>query len=203
MKADPATSDKSRDEAREIKEKIIEAASRLYEEKGLYETSVAEIAELAGISVPVTYHYVTRKSDILLLIMEAFAGRFKERVRPPLEGLTDPVARLKTALRSYYTLVDEQLIKVVLVYRQSRALDKAGRAKVMAAETETAKVFSDILQEGMDQGAFKRLDPDLVAYNVLTIGHAWALKNWHFRHRLSLDEYIGFQTDFILTAIRA
>jgi AcrR family transcriptional regulator len=190
-------------EARRIKKKIIEAASQLYEKKGLYETSVAEIAEVAGISVPVTYQYVHRKADILLLIMEDFTEKFIQRVEPELETAPDPEEKLKRALRVFTALVDEDLAKVVLVYRQSRALDKAGRSRVMAAETAHVQVFERILTEGIEKGVFQAPDVNLIAYHMVMTGHTWALKQWHFGRRMNLETFIEKQTDCILHALKA
>jgi len=187
----------------DIKKMILEAASELYEKKGLHNTSVGEIAELAGISVPVTYHYLSRKSDVMLLIMEMFTRIFKDRIRPELEALDDPKEKLRRAMEVYFSIVHEEIVKVILVYRESRTLDKEGRKKIMAAEIEHVSVFEEILQEGMEKGVFKDMDVNLAAYNIVMAGHAWALKHWHYKKRFDPAEYVRRQTDFFLKAILA
>ncbi|MFH1135451.1 MAG: TetR family transcriptional regulator [Pseudomonadota bacterium] len=200
----PKGSDSVRDpESTRIKKTIIDAASRLFEKKGLYETSVAEIAETAGISVPVTYHYVSRKSDIMLLIMEDFTDQFEGQALAVLAALTDPKEKLARAMEIFFRIVDEQLVKVVLVYRKSRTLDKPGRDRVKAAEIRHVRIFEEILREGMEKGAFRPMDPDLVAYNVLMAGHTWALKKWHFQGKFNLNEFLKHQTEFIMAAVSA
>ena len=195
-------SDSVRDpESARIKQKIIDAASLLFEKKGLYETSVAEIAEAAGISVPVTYHYVSRKSDIMLLIMEHFTDQFEGQALPVLKDMEDPKAKLAKAMEIFFRIVDEQLVKVVLVYRKSRTLDKNGRNRVKAAEIRHVRIFEDIIKEGVEKGVFKDMDANLLAYNVLMTGHTWALKKWHFQSRFGLDEFLKNQTEFIMSAL--
>ena len=189
-------------EAHEIKQKIIEAAGRLYEKKGLYETSVAEIAEAAGISAPVTYHYVNRKSDIMLLIMEDFTDRIKARVVEEVTHLARPSEKLARTMQLYFRLFDKEMVKLILVYRESRTLDKSGRKRIMVAETEHVKILEAIIQEGIDAGEFKPLENvNMVAYNILMAGHTWALKNWHFKQNTTLDEYTRMQTKFYLDAL--
>jgi AcrR family transcriptional regulator len=191
-------------ESHEIKKKIIEAAGRLYEKKGLYETSVAEIAEAAGISAPVTYHYVNRKSDIMLLIMEDFTNRIKARVVEETGQLESPAEKLARTMELYFRLFDKEMVKLILVYRESRTLDKAGRKRIMAAETEHVKILEEILQEGIDSGDFKPVeDIKMTAYNILMAGHTWALKNWHFKQRMGLEEYTRMQTAFFINALTA
>ena len=190
-------------EARDIKKKIIEAASSLFEKKGLYETSVAEVAEAAGISAPVTYHYLKRKSDIMYLIMEYFTDQFKDRVLPEIEQMSDTSEKIRRAMEIFFKLVEENLVKVVLVYRESRTLDRQGRARIMAAEIAHQDIFKSLLDEGVEKGIFKPVDTDLAAYNMIMAGHTWALKSWHFRKRLDLEEFTRLQTDFILDSLAA
>ena len=202
MTTEKAPPEKGSEEARILKKKIVDAASQLFERKGLYETSVAEVAEEAGISTPVTYHYLTRKSDIMLLIMEDFTDQFKGRVLPQIENMDDPLKKLEKAMEIFFSLVDENMVKVVLVYRESRTLDKEGRARIMTAELDHQQIFMDILQEGMDTGLFDVPDLDLAAYNIITAGHTWALKNWHFRKRFTWETFSKQQYQFILQAIK-
>lgn len=184
-----------------VKQKIIEAASILFEKQGLHETSVAEIAELAGISVPVTYNYVKRKADTVLLIMEHFTDKFKVRVAPEIELIADAEAKLRQAFEVFCRLVDEDLIKVVLIYRYSRVLDRDGRRKIMAAEAEHAQIFEEILKQGQEQGVFQPGDPNLLGYSFLMAAHAWALKTWHFKKRFTLEQYIEQQLSILLAAV--
>jgi hypothetical protein len=44
-------------------------------------------------------------------------------------------------------------------------------------------------------------DPDLVAYNLLLLAHAWALKHWYFEQSLTFDEYVRKQTTLTLSAL--
>ena len=45
-----------------VRKKIIDAASALYAKKGFGATSIQEISEAANVALPVTYHYVKKKS---------------------------------------------------------------------------------------------------------------------------------------------
>lgn len=185
----------------DIKEMIIEAASSLYEKKGFHETSVGEISDTAGISVPVTYSYVQRKADIMLLIMDDFSKRFEEEVLPEIKPLESPKEKLARAMEIFFNLVDHNMVKVILLYRESRTLDKSGRKKIMAAEMGHVGIFEDILKMGVEQGVFKPHDTDLVAHNILMAGHTWALKYWHYKKRFGLGEYLRLQREFFIDSV--
>jgi len=192
---------KEESEYARLKKKIIDAASLLFEEKGLYQTSVGEIAELAGVSVPDAYKYVRRKSEIMLLIMEDFTSQFQERILPAIERLDDPKKKLIRAMDLFYSIAAEKASQVLLLYRESRSLDKQGQARIMDAELAHVKIFQDILEEGIGRGVFKHHDAHQIAYNIVILGHAWALKRWHLKKRFDLKEYLDLQYKFIIETI--
>ena len=64
-----------------VRKKIIDTASILYVKKGFTATSIEEISERAGVSLPVTYHYVKKKSEIMRLIMEDVLNTFQESLK--------------------------------------------------------------------------------------------------------------------------
>jgi AcrR family transcriptional regulator len=187
----------------ELKQRIIDAASGIYEAKGRQATA-EEIAKAAGISVPVTYQFVKKPADIMLLIMEnlhhQFASAFNHAVE---EKEVDPQKKLRMAIRHYFRVVDQQRSKVVLVYRSSLELNNDGRKYIMERECAVAEVFQHILDEGVAAGVFRVMDTDLMAFNINMLGHMWALKTWHFKWRgTKLDEYIGQQQDLIMNMVK-
>ncbi|MBW1710131.1 MAG: TetR family transcriptional regulator [Deltaproteobacteria bacterium] len=185
----------------QTKKQIIKAASKLFEKKGLYQTSVGEIAERAGVSVPEAYKYVRRKSEIMLLIMEDFTNQFQKRIQPEIEFLDDPKEKLFRAMKMFYAIVAENAPQTLLLYRESNTLDKQGQAKIMDAELAYVHIFRDILEEGVRLGVFKPHDTEQIAYNIVLLGHSWVLKRWHFKKRFELEGYVDYQYNFFINAI--
>jgi len=185
-----------------VRKKIIDTASVLYVRKGFTATSIEEIAEMAGVSLPVTYHYVKKKSEIMRMIMEDVLNTFQESLTREIEGIDDPEEKLAIATILYCRVLDQQREKVLLIYQKSRSLDKGSKARVMQLEVEVSEIFCKIIDEGIQKGLFKKVDVDLMAYNILMLAHMWVLKRWHFKHRLTLDKYIDLQLVTILNALR-
>ena len=71
-----------------VRKKIINTASILYAKKGFTATSIEEISEMAGVSLPVTYHYVKKKSAIMRMIMEDVLHTFRISLIEELKGTT-------------------------------------------------------------------------------------------------------------------
>jgi AcrR family transcriptional regulator len=189
-------------DADKVRKKIIDAASALYVKKGFNATSIQEISEAAGVSLPVTYHYVKQKSAIMRMIMEDVLNIFRENLLRMIHGIDDPIEKLTIAGRLYFKVVDQQREKALLIYQKSNSLDRASKARIMELEVEVSKVFGEMIQEGIDFGVFKKVDVDLAAYNIIIAAHMWILKRWHFKKRLTLDKYIDLQLSNILDTLR-
>ena len=186
-----------------VRKKIIDAASALYARKGFRATSIQEISETANVALPVTYHYVKKKSEIMRLIMEDVLNIFRESLIKEIRGIVDPVEKLAMAVILYLRVLDRQREKILLLYQKSSSLDRDSKTRIMALEVEVSEIFSSIINEGIAQGVFKAVDVDLMAYNILMLSQMWILKHWHFKNRLTLDKYIDNQLVTIMDALGA
>ena len=185
-----------------VRREIIDAASILYAKKGFTATSIEEISEMAGVSLPVTYHYVKKKSEIMRMIMEDVLRTFRESLTEQIKEIDDPEEQLAIATILFFRVMDEEREKVLLIYQKSGSLDKASKSRVMQLEVEISGILGKIIEEGMQKGVFKNIDVDLMAYNIMMMGYMWILKRWHFKHRLNLDQFIDLQLETILNALK-
>ena len=185
-----------------VRKKIIDTASTLYVKKGFTATSIEEISEMAGVSLPVTYHYVKNKSEIMKMIMEDALHTFQDNLTKEIKGIDDPEEKLAIAIILYFRVMDGQGEKVLLMYQKSSSLEKASKTKVMQLEVQVSEIFSRIIEEGIKVGIFRAVDGDLMAYNIILMAHMWVLKRWHFKNRLTLNKYIDQQLEIIIASLR-
>jgi AcrR family transcriptional regulator len=72
----------------EKKEKIVEAAYRIFMEKGYFGTNTIDIAKEAGLSTGSVYSYFVDKKDILLVCLNRFGNNLTEEICVEIEGLS-------------------------------------------------------------------------------------------------------------------
>ena len=185
-----------------VRKKIIDAASVLYARKGFADTSLQEVSEKAGVTRTVTRYHVKTKSEIMRMIMEDILTSFQENLIKTIKDIDDPKEKLTAALYIYLKVVDQQREKALLIYQKSSSLDRASKTRVMQLEVDVSNIFAQIVNEGIEQGVFKKVDVDLMAYNIMMLAHMWALKRWHFKNRLSLDTYFKLQLEIITDALK-
>ena len=58
------------------KDNLIDAALRVFAEKGYSDTTMTDIARKAGVSTPVLYEYFKTKEDLLFAIPEKFMEEY-------------------------------------------------------------------------------------------------------------------------------
>lgn len=183
---------------------LLEAAARLMEREGSEAVSMQALAKEAGVSVGLIYRYFGSKDDILLAVITDVLDAFATEVPAAVEQAgDDPVRRLAAAFTAYCRAIDTHRHAAVLTYRESKHLDEAGRKRIKQLEVETSEPLRATIREGVKAGKLVADDPDLVAYNLLLLAHAWALKHWYFEQTKTLDSYIRGQLALALRAILA
>jgi AcrR family transcriptional regulator len=179
------------------------AATRCFSRRGYPNTTVEAIAHEAGMSVGSIYRFVQRKEDILLLVIAQVLDLYESRLIPIVKLPLPPTEKLRQAMLAYYGIIDHDPRRAQIAYRESRALTKAGREYIKQREIETNRHIERIIQEGIDQRVFRPVDPNLVTYDIVLLGHMWALKAWHFRKLMTCEEYVARQYDFVMASLCA
>jgi TetR/AcrR family transcriptional regulator, cholesterol catabolism regulator len=118
-------------------------------------------------------------------------------------GVAEPDERLRRAIRIYFTNIATYSASALLAYRESYVLTGEARELVKEMERETNLIFERIIDDGISAGVFRRCRVDVVTYDIVMIGHMWALKRWYLGKAIPLDAYIDEQTTFILAGLRA
>jgi AcrR family transcriptional regulator len=183
---------------------LLDAAARLMERDGSQAVSMQAVAAEAGVSVGLIYRYFGGKDDLLLAVIIGVLDSFATKVPEAIAAAgDDPVDRLVAAFRSYCDVIDDHRHAAVLTYRETKSLSNEGRARIKDLEVQTSEPLRDLLREGVESGALVVPDVEIVAYDLLLLAHAWALKHWYFERTLSFDDYVRHQVGLVLRGIVA
>jgi len=183
---------------------VLDAAVKVMGRTGFHQMSMQDLAAEAQVSVGLIYKYFGGKEDLLLATIVRILDVFRDQLAPVMEAAgADIVAQLAAGIRRYIQIVDENLDGVVLTYRESRTLGPAGRAQIKELEIASAAPLRAAIEIGIAQGVFRDVDVDLTVFDIMLLGHGWALKHWHFGPIYSVDEYIRLQTRLVLDSLVA
>ncbi|MEX2570203.1 MAG: TetR/AcrR family transcriptional regulator [Gemmatimonadota bacterium] len=92
----------------DTRSRLVDAARRLFFEKGYASTSIADILSTAGANSGSLYHFFPTKQDLLLAVLEEYrAGISPMLLEPAWRGVEDPIERVFALLARYRMLLDE------------------------------------------------------------------------------------------------
>jgi AcrR family transcriptional regulator len=182
------------------RDEIVRAASRVFLSRGYHAATVREIASEAGLSLGGLYAYIRTKEDILYLFFDKITTTLRDEMRRAIDGIDDPVQRVRAALHADLQTTEMYQDEILLMYQESKSLDRASRHDVLNREAHYIEFFEEILRDGYARGAFKgdpRLAADVLAYLCSII----ALRRWSLKSRLSPDEVREGLVAFILRGL--
>lgn len=180
---------------------IVVAATQLFSEQGFYKTTIKDIAKKAGVSPGLVYLYVREKEDVLLLVLLAVVDDYARSIPLAMEGAVDPLERLVRATIAYCRVVDHHRAATVLAYRSTKSLPPDRRLLIQQRESETNGLIAEAVLACTKAGLIRKVNIDVLTYQIVLVAHGWALKGWYFKSRLALEEYIAESLDIILTGV--
>lgn len=183
------------------REQIVSAAVDLFSKQGYYRTTLQEIARKAGVSIGLIYQYAETKEDVLLLSLMWVMETFKDEIARLSLDSDDPLASLHSTLATYCRVVDRHRNAAVLAYRSTMSLRREQREFIKQAELDTNELIARRLRACIDSGVFRKVDVDLVAYQLALYVHTWALKYWRLSQITSIEGYIEQGFDFFVRAM--
>ena len=180
---------------------IVAAATILFASQGFYKTTIKEIAKKAGVSAGLVYQYVREKEDVLLLVLLGVVEAYQREIPLAVEGIDDPLDRLTATISAYCRVIDRHRAATVLAYRSTKSLPPDNRALIQQAELETNELISGPIRACIKAGYLRKLDIDVVTYHVVMVAHAWALKSWTLRTKMTVDHYIDANIDLMFSGM--
>lgn len=139
----------------ETKQRILAAASTVMTEKGLVDSTIAEIAAKAMVAESVIYHYFKNKEDLLFSITADHLQSVLDDLRQQIEGIYEPQSQLSKMIWFHlnYNLTHKDYAYLLLYECRSNLNFYHHRAYSLIQQY--AAILYDIIDSGIQQGAFQ------------------------------------------------
>jgi len=183
------------------RKEILDAARQLFSEKGYHAVSLGDIAEAAGLSVGLIYYVFPKKEDILVGVVKE-ASILYRKVFDKIQDLDNPMEQLETVMAELYYNLDDGARVIMILYKDLSTMDKETRRQLLSLERETTAKIVGIVEDGQQQGVFtSAVSAQYVAFNLIGIGHLWALKkSWLFK-QTSLATFVAEQSKLLRSTL--
>ena len=175
------------DEARAARrDQIIAAAAECFARAGYHATTMADIAEAAGVSKGTPYLYFPSKEALFIALYEEWDCGLAARVDAAIGALDEPARQsprtILTAVASAiaaHVTGNPQTCRVLMEATTLAAYEPAIAAKVQAASTASRDQFTGLFQAGIAAGEWPPgTDPALQA-RLFTAGLYGLMAQWH------------------------
>jgi len=186
---------------RERRQQIVEAAVRLFSEKGFHKTTTREIAKASGLSNGALYEYVNSKEDILFLVCQHIHNEIARQLDIHLTDADSGAAKLRRAIEGLFAVMQRMQTDVLLIYQEAKSLPRPYLREVLRQEQRIVEMFEHLLQEGVKDGTLKvsceRIP--LLAHNIVVMGQMWAFHRWALKD-VSFEQFAELQTSILMSA---
>ena len=183
---------------------IIDAAVKLFIDRGFHKTTTRQIASEVGFSIGSLYEYVASKEDILYLVCDSIHSQVEHLVGDVMTRAAAGRNVLTEILREYFLVCHRMSDVILLIYQETRSLPPQWQQRVLENELRITGLFVEVLARLSASGELSCLDDrdiELAAHNISVLGHMWTFRRWFFSRYYTIEEYIERQTAFILKII--
>jgi TetR/AcrR family fatty acid metabolism transcriptional regulator len=153
---------------RERELRILEAALRLFGEKGFEATTVSAICAAAGVSEATLYEYFKSKEQVLFSIAELYTRREVDRLQELRHFIHDPREKLRASIQAYLEFYQRNPLYTSVALLTLKANRNFVRSRAYAVVQEASRPIVEAFAEGVAAGLFRpELDGSLVRNMVL------------------------------------
>ncbi len=151
-----------------MKKEILEAAVRLFMQKGYINTSMDDIAEAVGLTKGGLYHHVDKKEDLLTAIHEQILDNFFSRVEAAVKAETDPRGKLDGWIRAHTSVVQDFQPQIKVFFTEIDNLSEESFRRMIRKRDAAQHMLRDIIAEGIASGAVRQdINPNIMSFLIL------------------------------------
>lgn len=186
----------------ETRERILNAATDVFVEKGIAGARMQEIADRADVNKAMLHYYFSSKDKLYeAALSETFAGLF-EQVRKAIgdPGLTAS-QRIGAFLGMYIDMLAENPAVPALILQDLAAGGERVK-RILVAAQERASFFQlsppkEAIRQGIDEGVFRDVDVDQTLISIM------GMSVFFFIARPILGDALGVDTDLTSEVVEA
>ena len=149
---------------------ILDAAEKLFEQKGFQRTTVSDIAQAMNVAQGMLYYYFKSKEELLgaLVHRQVVVVMAETKQKPDFASGTpqQKIGMMMSALLSSACAHDSVLLRALFDERNAHIRDRVNRQ----IEESISECLKEIIEEGVQDGSFQVVDTEAVLNFILKFG---------------------------------
>jgi len=190
-------------EHRATSDRILQAASRLFAEKGFSNVSVRDLCRETGTTAPVIYYHFGSKKGLFDAVarkqisMDDFISKLARVAEEE-----NPERSLEKFVAVYLSSFPEHAFDPGLYMRDSASLDRESAKMISSDLDKIRSLASGLIGRGIERGNFRKTDRELAADCLLGMLNRVIFQHVHFAKASDREAYGRFVIDFFFRAMR-
>lgn len=157
---------------------IIEAAARVFAERGYHGASTQDIADVVGIRQASLYYYFASKEIALEQVCLRGVEGFVERAEAVVQDKGSAAEKVRRLIHSHLQPTADRGSYVKVFLRERHRLPDASRRRVGRMSRRYERLVQEILELGVKRGEFRR-DLDCRLATLALLGMCNAVSSWY------------------------
>jgi TetR/AcrR family transcriptional regulator, cholesterol catabolism regulator len=158
-------------------EEIIDAAARVFAERGYHGTSTQAIADVLGMRQASLYYYFPSKEAALELVCARGTDGFVESAEAVLESAGTPLEKLTCLIAAHLAPIETKRDYVKVFINERRYLPGPSRRRIGRKSRRIERCFELVILAGIAEGSIRR-DADARLTMLAVLGMCNAVINW-------------------------
>ena len=182
---------------------IIDAAARVFAERGYHGASTQDIADVLGIRQASLYYYFASKEEALEQVCMLGVEGFVERAAAIVSGPATAPERIRALIAAHLAPLGDRRDYVRVFLRERAHLPDASRRRVGRLSRRLERLIESTFAAGIAAGEMRAdLDPRLATLALL--GMCNAVQSWlPSEANASVDDVAAAYADLLLDGVRA
>jgi AcrR family transcriptional regulator len=158
-------------------DEIIDAAARVFAERGYHGTTTQAIADVLGMRQASLYYYFPSKEAALEEVCARGTDGFVEGAERVMQMDKPPLEKLKLLIASHLAPIETMPDYVRVFINERRYLPDASRKRVGRKSRRIERFFEQVIQAGIDDGSIRAGTNARLAM-LAVLGMCNAVINW-------------------------
>ncbi|HSD90195.1 MAG TPA: TetR/AcrR family transcriptional regulator, partial [Kofleriaceae bacterium] len=133
------------------RERILDAAERVFAQRGFFASRVSEIAKEAGVADGTIYLYFKSKDELLISLFEERMKQVNEALSVAIAGLS-PAEQLRAFVKTYLKLIDAEPAAAEVLTIELRQSNKFMKEYDNPRFIEFLRMLGGIVALGQERG---------------------------------------------------
>lgn len=176
-------------------ERILEAAYKIFADKGFYNATVDEIAQMAGVGKGTVYRHFDSKDKLFQEVVKRKLDGLVEGIRLAFEGAEDVLQGIRRAIHAYLKYFEEHKTFYRILIFEQQGYGTEFRTEYIAGILQNAPIIRDMVVQAAVEGKTKPLDDFYTIFYGLIgfvdgVIHKWFYNNCEGKLEDELDTII-------------